>query len=75
MWHFIALGETCVLGNSLKEGSKRLRNSVQASAIPGGGEEVHLWGGGGGGGGGGDEGGDPGVGSTRGAQHACNQVP
>ena len=30
-----------------------LRNSVQASSIPRGGEEVHLWGGGGGGPGGG----------------------
>ena len=52
-----------------------LRHSVQASAITRGGEEVHLWGGGGGGGGGGGEGGDPGLGPTRGAQHACHQVP
>ena len=48
---------------------------MQASAIPGGGEEVHLWGGGGGGGGGGDQGGDPCLGPTRGAQHARHQVP
>ena len=54
---------------------ERLRNSVQASSIPGGGEEVHLWGGGGGGGGGGDQGGDLGLGPTRGAQHARHQVP
>ena len=72
IWHFMALGNTCFGYWEIpgKTESKSLRNSVQASAIPRGGEEVHLWRGGGGGGGGGDEGGDPGVGPARGAQHA-----